>query len=78
MKSAFKGGPTHALVMLEVAVSQDKKQAEFSDLCQSVQLNAGDRIDWSLQEDLSIMTVAGVAGELWLGSTLADKGLRWN
>ncbi|CAE7259077.1 Ddhd2 [Symbiodinium sp. CCMP2456] len=50
--------------MMNWATGEDKKQAEFSDLCQSVQLNAGDRIDWSLQEDLSIMTVAGVAGEL--------------
>ena len=46
---------------------QDKDQARFNDLCHSVKLNAGDRIDWSLQEDLSIMTVAGVAGELLPG-----------
>ena len=48
---------------------QEKKQASLVELCRSLKLNAGDRIDWTLQEDITPWQMAGVAGELILGCT---------
>eukprot|EP00435_Cladocopium_sp_Y103_P071983 s422_g38.t4 len=61
--------PNHALqqmgkTMYTWARGEEKAQNDLLRLIGGVALNAGDRVDWSLQEDISMWTTVGVAGEL--------------
>jgi len=46
------------------ARGEEKAKNDLLRLIGGVALNAGDRVDWSLQEDMSMWTTVGVAGEL--------------
>lgn len=51
-------------------VGEEKRQAELLKQVSRLRLNEGERIDWQLQEDVSVLGIAGSTGELRLGDRI--------
>ncbi|CAJ1352819.1 unnamed protein product [Effrenium voratum] len=66
VEGAWGGMKAHHGVqqLMNWASGEEKKQSELLEICRALKLNAGERVDWVLQEDLTFLNAAGVAGEL--------------